>query len=176
VVSRVGSTATGFRQDAFALQCNSLVRFNAFTTPTPGACTASPLAFAAGVDAIATDVVLMQAQYGVSASGASDVVVNWVEPSGATWGAPSAANAARIKAIRIVLVARSREPEGTQVSSACTNTSSVVNTGPCSFQDAEAPVIDLSGTTVSAGKTWRNYRYRVHQSVIPLRNVIWSDS
>jgi type IV pilus assembly protein PilW len=176
VVSRVGTAAAGFRQDAFALQCNSLVRFNAFTTPTPGACTPSPLGFATGVDAIATDIVTMQAQYGVSASGASDVVLNWVEPSGATWGTPNAANVARIKAVRIVLVARSKEPEVADVSSACTNANSVANTGPCSFQDAEAPVIDLSGTTVAAGKTWKNYRYRVHQSVIPLRNVIWSDS
>ena len=52
----------------------------------------------------------------------------------------------------------------------------VANTGPCSFQDAAAPVIDLSGITVATGKTWRNYRYRVLKAVIPLRNVIWSDS
>ncbi|HMA07122.1 MAG TPA: prepilin-type N-terminal cleavage/methylation domain-containing protein, partial [Ramlibacter sp.] len=84
VVSRVGSAAAGFRQDAFGVQCNSLVRFNAFVNATAPACTASPLAFGAGVDAIATDVVMMQAQYGVSASAASDVVTQWVEPTGAT--------------------------------------------------------------------------------------------
>lgn len=176
VVSRIGTAAGGFRQDAFAIQCNSLVRFNAFMTPTPPACTASPLSFGTGVDAIATDIVLIQAQYGISATGDSDVVTAWVEPSGATWGAPSAANAARIKAVRVAVVARSREAEGTPVSSECTNANAVVNTGPCSFQDAAAPVIDLSATTVAAGKTWRHYRYRVHQSVIPLRNVIWADS
>ena len=86
VVSRIGSSATGLRQDAFTVQCNSIVRFNAFTNPTAPACTTSPLGFGAGVDAIATDVVLMQAQYGVSNAGDSDVVTQWVEPSGATWG------------------------------------------------------------------------------------------
>lgn len=176
VVSRVGSSAAGFRQDAFAVQCNSLVRFNAFMSPTVPACTQNPLSFGAGVDAIATDIVLMHAQYGISSSAASDVVTSWVEPSGATWGAPTSANVALIKAVRIVLVARSKEADNKQVSAACTNGNGVVNTGPCSFQDAVAPVIDLSATPVVSGKTWRNYRYRVHQAVIPLRNVIWSDS
>lgn len=177
VVSRIGSTAAGLRQDAFAVQCNSMVRFNAFLTSTVPACTSSPLAFGTGVDAIATGVVLMQAQYGVSNSADSDVVTQWVEPTGATWGGtPSVADVARIKALRIVLVTRAREADATQVSAACTNAAGVVNTGPCSFQDAAAPVIDLGGTAVAAGKTWRNYRYRVLKAVIPLRNVIWSDS
>lgn len=175
VVSRVGNTSTGFRQDAFTVQCNSLVRYNAFASTSLPGCTANPLSFGSGVDAIATDIVMLQAQYGISSSSASDVVTGWVEPSG-SWATPSAADVGRIKAIRVVLVARSREPEGTLVSSACTNAAGVANTGPCSFQDASAPVIDLSGTSVPTGKTWRNYRYRVHKAVIPLRNVIWSDS
>ncbi|MES2936536.1 MAG: PilW family protein [Pseudomonadota bacterium] len=175
VVSRVGTSATGFRQEGFAIQCNSLVRYNAFVTTSLPACTASPLGFGTGVDAIATDIVLMHAQYGISANAASDVVTSWVEPSGGTWGSPSASNAALIKAIRLVLVARSREPEGTLVSVACTNANSVANVGPCSFQDASAPVIDLSGQTLPTGKTWQNYRYRVHKAVIPLRNVIWNN-
>lgn len=177
VVSRIGSTAAGLHQDAFAVQCNSLVRYNAFTSPTVPACTPSPLAFAAGVDAIAMDVVQMQAQYGISASGSSDVVTQWVEASGATWGGtPAVANVARIKALRIVVVTRSREADGSFVSADCTNAAGVANTGPCSFQDAAAPVIDLSATTVASGRTWRHYRYRVLKAVVPLRNVIWSDS
>jgi type IV pilus assembly protein PilW len=152
------------------------VRFNAFVNSTVPACTTSPLGFGAGVDAIATGVVLMQAQYGVSNSADSDVVTEWVEPAGATWATPSAADVGRIKALRVVLVTRSREADSTQVTSACTNAAGVANTGPCSFQDAAAPVIDLSGTTVATGKTWRTYRYRVLKAIVPLRNVIWSDS
>jgi type IV pilus assembly protein PilW len=179
VVSRVGSTtAGGVRPEAFGVQCNSLVRFNAFSngSTTPPACTATPLSFGTGVDAIATDVVLMHAQYGISTISTSDVVTSWVDASGATWGAPTAANVARIKAVRVVLVSRSKQPDNTLVTTACTNAGGVANTGPCSFTDAAAPVIDLSATTVAAGKTWQNYRYRVQQAVIPLRNVIWSDS
>jgi type IV pilus assembly protein PilW len=177
VVSRIGSASAGLRQDAFTVQCNSLVRYNAFTNSTVPACTSNPLSFGAGVDAIAMDVVQMHAQYGISTTGSSDVVTQWVEASGATWGGtPSVADVARIKAVRVVIVTRSREAERSPVSSACTNAASIANTGPCSFQDAAAPVIDLSATTVAAGKTWRNYRYRVHKAVVPLRNVIWSDS
>lgn len=177
VVSRVGNNTSGFRQDAFGVQCNSLVRFNAFVNVTAPACTNNPLAFGAGVDAIATDVVLMHAQYGISAGSTSNVVTDWVDASGGIWaGTPTAANVGRIKALRVVLVTRSKEVDSTLVSTACTNANAIVNTGPCSFQDAQAPVIDLSATAVAAGKTWQNYRYRVYQSVIPLRNVIWSNS
>jgi type IV pilus assembly protein PilW len=178
VVSKVGTTTSGFHQSAFAVQCNSLVRYDAFniTTGLP-ACTTNPLSFGTGVDAIATDVVLMRAQYGISDSADSDIVTSWVNPSGGTWGTPTAANVSLIKALRVVLVARSKEADVEAVTPAtCTNANSVANTGPCSFQDAAAPVIDLSGTSVGPGKTWRYYRYRVHRAIIPLRNVIWSDS
>lgn len=175
-VSRVASSSAGFSQDAYAVQCGSLVRYNAFRTTALPPCTASPLSFGSGVDAIAPEIVLLHAQYGVSNTAASDVVAQWVDASGATWGGtPAADDIARIKAIRVVLVARAREPDGSAVSNPCTSTAGVVNTGPCSFEDANAPVIDLSAVPVPAGRTWRNYRYRVHAAVMPLRTVIWSD-
>ncbi|WP_428422003.1 PilW family protein [Methylibium sp.] len=173
VVNRLG---TEFRQDAFAVQCGSLVQYNAFTTAALPACTAVPLGFDAAVNPIAMDVVLMHAQYGISSSSASDIVTGWVDATGTTWATPSAADAGRIKAVRVVLVTRSKEPDNTNVTAAaCTNEGGVVNTGPCSFADAGAPVIDLSAVSVPTGRTWRNFRYRVHQAIMPLRNVIWSN-
>jgi type IV pilus assembly protein PilW len=171
-VNRIG---LAFRQAAFAVQCDSLVTYNAFTV-VPGACTQNPLAFGAGVDALASDIVQMHAQYGVSVDAATDVVNAWVDATGVDWGNPTPAAVERIKAVRIVLVARSKEPAAEEVTAAaCTNDGGVVNTGPCSFQDAAAPVIDLSATNVPAGRTWRNYRYRVHRAIVPLRNVLWSN-
>jgi type IV pilus assembly protein PilW len=171
-VSRLGA---GFRQTAFRVECQSLVTFNAFTG-VPGPCTANPLSFAAGVDALASDIVLMHAQYGTSANAASDVVTAWVGANTAPWNNPAPADVERIKAIRVVLVSRAKEPASTEVTAAtCTNAAGVANVGPCSFQDAAAPVIDLSATPVVAGLTWRHYRYRVHRAVIPLRNVLWSN-
>lgn len=168
---------TSFRQEAYALLCDTLVQYNAFTdNPT---CSTGPLSFGGGGNALVTDIVLMHAQYGISSGAASDVVTDWVDAvtvGGVNWAAPTATEAGRIKAVRVVLVSRSKEPAPDLVTAAsCTNSGGVVNTGPCSFDDAQAPVIDLSGTTVVAGQSWRNYRYRVHQAVIPLRNVIWSN-
>lgn len=174
VVQRFG---TSFRQEAYALLCDTLVQYNAFTdNPT---CSTGPLSFGGGGNALVTDIVLMHAQYGITNSASSDIVTTWVDAAtvgGVNWAAPGAGDAGRIKAVRVVLVSRSKEPAAELVTAAsCTNTGGVVNTGPCSFDDAQAPVIDLSGTTVVAGQSWRNYRYRVHQAVIPLRNVIWSN-
>lgn len=170
VVQRFGAE---FRQEAYAVLCDTLVQYNAFSeVPT---CSTGPLSFGGGANALVTDIVLMHAQYGISTGASSDVVTAWVDASGA-WASPSVADIGRIKALRVVIVSRSKEPAAEQVSAAsCTNGAAVVNTGPCSFDDAEAPVIDLSTTTVAAGQSWRNYRYRVQQAVIPLRNVIWSN-
>lgn len=170
VVNRLGGE---LRQTAFSVNCGALIQFNAFSdVPT---CTQSPLSFAGGANALATDVVLVHAQYGISVVATSDIVTNWVHATGGTWANPSATDVARIKAVRVVVVVRSKEAEPAPVTTVdCTNNAAVVNVGPCSFQDAEAPVIDLSATSVPAGRTWRHYRYRVHQAVIPLRNVIWS--
>lgn len=175
VVGKVGSAADRFRQEAFGLQCNTLVRWNAFLGPGAAPCKAAPLSFGAGVEALAPGIVLMQAQYGVSSTPASDVVAEWVDARGAWAGYPPPAEVARIKAVRVVLVARSREAENGLVSAPCTNGSGVSNNGPCTFEDAAAPVIDLAAIPTPPGRTWRNYRYRVHAAVFPLRTVIWSE-
>ena len=164
---------TGFRQEAFAVMCETLVQYDAFSdTPT---CTTGPLNFTGGANALVSDIVLLQAQYGIT-NDANDSVEAWVDATGGTWANPSAADISRIKAVRVVIVSRSKEAASELVTPAtCTNTGGVVNTGPCSFDDAEAPVIDLSATNVPSGQSWRNYRYRVQQAVVPLRNVIWSN-
>lgn len=180
VVSRVGSTTVGFRQDAFAIACQSLVRYNAFDFVPPAGpwCSSSPMSFANGLEAIAGDVVLLQAQYGVSSgpNAARNIVDEWVDPADPAWAAPSVGDIARIKAVRLVMVSRSREPAGEVVTAPCTNGAAVVNQGPCSFEDARAPVVDLSAVPVPAGRTWQHFRYRAHTAVIPLRSVIWSGS
>jgi type IV pilus assembly protein PilW len=121
----------------------------------------------------AGDIVQMKAQYGISNDATSSVVDDWVNAIG-SWAVPIE-NPNKIKAVRVVIVARSGEPASTNVSAACTNDAGIANTGPCSFQDAKAPVIDLSAVSVPAGMTWQRYRYRVHQTVIPLRNLTWND-
>ena len=106
----------------------------------------------AQVDSIVPQVIEMQAQYGVAPAG-SQSVDTWVDATGGTWGAPTFANARRIKAVRIALITRgSREP--TQVS--------------------PATLTLWPGTTRALTAAERYYRYQVLSTVVPLINVIWA--
>lgn len=126
-------------------------------------------------EALADSIVAVQAQYGITATALSQDITAWVNPSGA-WATPSPGDVARIKAIRIAVVARSTNPERDDVTDAtCTTPGGTVSAGPCAWIDdsvaSPAPAIDLSGL----GADWRRFRYRVYETVVPLRNVIWGD-
>ena len=121
---------------------------------------------------IVSEVVNMQAQYGVSANADSNQVNEWVNATGATWAAPTVADRNRIKAIRVVIVVRNGLLEKENVSTACTTAKGVVNTGPCAWDDTDfsaAPIINLAGIA-----DWQRYRYRTFETIIPLRNMLWS--
>ncbi len=127
---------------------------------------------AGGVDSdITPDIVSLQAQYGISATGTSDQVVNWVNATG-SWATPTAADRERIKAVRIGIVARSTLPEREKVSEACTTTGGVVNIGPCLWDDTSAdpaPAVDLS-----ADADWEYYRYKTYSTIVVPRNLMWT--
>jgi type IV pilus assembly protein PilW len=120
-------------------------------------------------------IVNMQAQYGISASAASNQVTQWVDATG-TWApasvglAPATRN--RIKALRIAVVARNPQMEAAVVTATCSSYTTAAPTGLCAWAGSTAspaPTIDLS-----ADANWARYRYRVYETIIPLRNMIWS--
>jgi type IV pilus assembly protein PilW len=123
-------------------------------------------------------IVNLQAQYGISATANSNQVTEWVDASGATWAAPTVANRNRIKAVRIAVVARNERREGQDVTTACSSLTDPAPTGLCAWPGTvtfdgttwAAPSVDLSPGDAS----WAQYRYRVYETIIPLRNVIWS--
>lgn len=125
---------------------------------------------------VVNDIVNLQAQYGVSASANSNQVTQWVDATGG-WATPSVANRNRIKAVRIAIVARSGNLERENVTEACSSTEEAAPTGLCSWDATSAapsvaspaPAIDLSNDS-----NWQQYRYRVYDTIIPLRNPIWS--
>jgi type IV pilus assembly protein PilW len=128
----------------------------------------NPLTTATSV--LTGDVVDLQAQYGIANAGSQDVNA-WVSATAASgWNVLTAAKIRRIKALRVALVVRSPKKESSNVTGACTNAAgTVVNAnGPCVWADSE-PVANLS-----ANADWKRYRYRVYQSIVPLRNVIWA--
>jgi type IV pilus assembly protein PilW len=122
---------------------------------------------------IVSEIINMQAQYGISATADSNQITQWVDANGATWAAPTVANRNRIKAVHVSIVARNGLLEKDNVTSVCTTNKGTANNGPCAWDDTDlpnaAPSIDLSGDA-----NWQRYRYRVYDTIIPLRNMIWS--
>lgn len=133
----------------------------------------TPAATGSGAPIVA-GIVSLQAQYGVSAAVNSNQITQWVDATG-TWAAPVAlpADRNRIKAIRIAVVARNGNTlEKTNVTNACSSTSGANPTGLCAWDGSggsAAPAIDLSADT-----NWQKYRYRVFDTIVPLRSMIWS--
>lgn len=118
-------------------------------------------------------IVNLQAQYGISATANSNQVTQWVDASGGTWAAPAIADRNRIKAVRIVVVARNPKMESAAVTAACSSTTAAAPAGLCAWEgsaSSPAPTINLS----ASDPNWLRYRYRVFETIIPLRNVIWS--
>ena len=126
---------------------------------------------------LASGVVALKAQYGISdvATANSQAVTQWVEATSnaaGTWNAPTAAMIPKIKAVRVAIVVRSALLEKDNVTGTCLNNAGT-NNGPCAWSDTatnKAPLIDLSSDA-----NWQRYRYRVFETIIPLRNVIWGN-
>jgi type IV pilus assembly protein PilW len=121
-----------------------------------------------GVPIIA-DVVNMQAQYGVSATPQSNIVTQWVDATGiweaaagATPTTPTVANRNRIKAIRIAVVVQNGLLERGIVTTAAPVAWTPIGA-------SAAPPISLTNIP-----DWNRYRYRVFETIIPLRNMLWS--
>ncbi|MEI8363549.1 MAG: PilW family protein [Betaproteobacteria bacterium] len=137
-------------------------------------------------------IVNIQAQYGISANPQSNLITSWVDATGA-WATPgnlggnavcNAATAQRgcIKAVRVALVARNSLLETTAVSTACSSVSAANPTGLCAWDATsanpvnatDAPTINLSLIAGVANPDWDHYRYKVYETIIPLRNIIWT--
>lgn len=117
---------------------------------------------------LTSNIVNIQAQYGIADAG-SQVVNCWVNATtgntcdASDWSAPTSAMVARIKAVRIAVVARSAQPEKPDTAGNCSTTT----TAPVSWSGG--PAVSLTGDA-----QWKCYRYKVFQTIVPLRNVIWA--
>jgi type IV pilus assembly protein PilW len=132
-----------WRTVQFSVVANQLVR----TESAPGV---APVAVPIG-----SEVVLIKAQYGLSATANGSATDNVV----VLWSSAAPADRNQIKAIRVAVVARSVLLEKNVVT----------NAAPVAWAGAGAPVINLAGDP-----NWQRYRYRVFETIIPLRNMVWS--
>lgn len=114
---------------------------------------------------VAPEILDLQAQYGIADAGSQQVNA-WVNATG-LWASPlTTANARRIKALRIALVARSSEYEKPDTAGNCATTTGaqVAGWSPWASFDTGAWPAD-----------WQCYRYKVFETVVPLRNIIWAN-
>ncbi len=130
-------------------------------------------------------VVSLQAQYGLSAAEASlgvvpsHEVVAWVNPTD-DWSQDNLKNDVsklkRIRAIRLAVVVRSDARGNGIITEACIPNDDVYGKGPCAWGDKDSvssdnpPPINLA----AADADWQRYRYRIYQTIVPLRNMIWA--
>jgi type IV pilus assembly protein PilW len=123
-----------------------------------------------------TGVVLLRALYGRDANG--DGVVDTYD----TTTPATAAEWGRVLAVRVAVVARSGQYEKDEVT-AVAPTWNVGSDVAVSYVDApgNAATVCAAGAsncelplTLSHLNSWKNYRYKVFDTVIPLRNILWS--
>jgi len=108
--------------------------------------------------AIADGVVQFQAQYGKDKIGNDGVVDTWEASMPA---APTAADWTQVLALRLAVVARSGLREkANPATNLCDST-------------AANPTWSGGVLDISADPSWQCYRYRVFETTVPLRNMIW---
>jgi type IV pilus assembly protein PilW len=160
----------------FNLGPNPTVRAYAIRAGNLTACdlTTSDCTKANNFASVGSDIVSLRAIYGKDTSATADGIVDvWdrVKPTnGLAWS--------RVLALRIELVARSNLRERPDASSldrsgnTCTITTDKSQPDKQTWmgQSVAGAEIDLSST----GADWTCYRYKLYQTVVPLRNMIWA--
>lgn len=126
---------------------------------------------------IADGVVQLQAEYGKDTN-ADDIVDLWDTVTPAT-----AANWMQVQAVRFAIVVRSqqfeREPVSIYASCATTIAADPADCRRPFWIGGDFDMFNLDGTADSkpgGANDWRHYRYRVYQTVVPLRNMIWGNA
>ena len=118
---------------------------------------------------IATNVVSLRALYGRDTTAAPmDGIVDVFD----TTAPVTACDWVRVSGVRVALVARNANYEKTVVTAAAPAWDGDTTSNAAAVA---ANNINLTQTSFDAGgnPTWQNYRYRVLQTVVPLRNLVW---
>jgi type IV pilus assembly protein PilW len=114
---------------------------------------------------IADGIVQFKAQYGIDNTvGTPTGVVNQWTAIGPT----TTTGWSRVLALKLVVVARSGQMERPT-----DPVTKQIITGPCNTTTAP-PSSMLGPIDVSADPNWQCYRYRVFETVVPIRNQLWS--
>lgn len=133
---------------------------------------------------VADNIVAIKAQYGLDTRAGANFtpesgmqVTQWSNTMADADGdgvAGGAADYQRIAAIRIAVVARSRSPERPGANGVCTATTSMPPIF-ASIQPAGVATVPVAVTATVTGDSvdWKCYRYRVFETIVPIRNSGW---
>ena len=118
--------------------------------------------------AVYDDIVNLQAEYGVAVDSNGDGALDSI----GSWTTTAPPDMSSVYAIRVGLLARSKQAEKTKV----TTTAPRWAAGSFTMSNADGTT-DSDPGDVTAGdpNNWRNYRYRVHETLVPIRNVVWGN-
>lgn len=129
---------------------------------------------------LASNIVSLKAQYARDTTATMDAVpdvFDQITPGSAadTSGIPATCGWSRTSAVRIAVVARSNQFEKGLVTTTPLNVNYPAN-APTWDGNAGAPIVAATGALgpdTALDESWKHYRYKVSQTVVPIRNVTW---
>lgn len=114
---------------------------------------------------IADNVITLKAQYGIDADNNGRIA----DSEWTTTDPVAVTQWANVLAVRLAILVRSGQYEKTTVTTTVPSWANGANTFVISNLDGTAS----STTPADPTNNWRNYRYRVYETLIPLRNMLW---
>lgn len=117
---------------------------------------------------VAENVVDLQAEYGIDTDGDRRI------SSPAEWTPGPPTDWTRVLAVRIAILVRGRqyEKDGDAPAAVVPAAPTWFGTNTFTMRNVDNTADSFAASEPSANN-WRNYRYRVYERVIPLRNMVW---
>lgn len=114
------------------------------------------------------DVINLQAEYGVAADTNGDGQFDRI----GAWQVAAPADLASVFAVRFAILARSKQAEKEKVTNAAPQWAG----GAFVMTNVDGGADSNPGDAVKGDpNNWRNYRYRVYETLVPLRNLVWGN-
>lgn len=116
---------------------------------------------------IGEGIINLQAEYGLDTN--NDTIID-------TWQSTTPSSWSQLRAIRVALLARSQQYDVARI----TTVAPILPWKDGLGSDIDFTMTNVDGTAdsdpLNSPNNWRNYRYRVYGSVVPLRNMVWGTS
>ncbi|HLT25465.1 MAG TPA: PilW family protein [Zeimonas sp.] len=146
-----------FVHGRYQVLCDRLTQVDPTVTPAPYTC--------ANTEPLVDQIVDLQAQYGIAPVGSTQIT-QWCNATATSacgnWSNPGTDEVARIRAVRLAVVARSVQYEKEAVS-------------PANLVLWEAGDPGDPPPSRALSDEERRYRYKVFTTIVPIRNVIWGN-